>query len=399
MGGLAVDLNESLFDGGAIDVPSRLLNERQWPSLLRLYAEAGVETCVVDPAQTYASEEEDVSVYLRVNPASLFLTDLTQLWTRGATRLFSELNRLRKSAEMDLQTGIENSLTFGEYLLKGGYASILRYGFLYPLLSSTVCTCSFQALDRYPAKLVLGILDDLNQSGYRQPVPLLRTRFGTNDVVEKLTVGETEILLNATVESVLQHGSQVKVGCQFAGGMVEKQFDHVVIATQANHAINLVPREDRDLVAALKRFEYEDVRVVVHRDLDLLPVEKKHWSTFNFMVQGKEPAVAENSMCNIWLNKFYECVDASSDWFQAINPFVQPREEYLVSCVDLQRPIVRPDSFLAWELLEKLQGEPDRRVWYSGSYASEGVPLLESGVVSAAGVVNKIKASAAAITN
>jgi hypothetical protein len=117
------------------------------------------------------------------------------------------------------------------------------------------------------------------------------------------------------------------------------------------------------------------------------------------MVQGKEPAVAENSMCNIWLNKFYECVDASSDWFQAINPFVQPREEYLVSCVDLQRPIVRPDSFLAWELLEKLQGEPDRRVWYSGSYASEGVPLLESGVVSAAGVVNKIKASAAAITN
>jgi predicted NAD/FAD-binding protein len=42
------------------------------------------------------------------------------------------------------------------------------------------------------------------------------------------------------------------------------------------------------------------------------------------------------------------------------------------------------------DLLHHLHQQPDRRIWFCGSYAAEGVPLLESAVVSSLRVANRL---------
>eukprot|EP00163_Fabomonas_tropica_P031540 TRINITY_DN752_c2_g1_i4.p1 TRINITY_DN752_c2_g1~~TRINITY_DN752_c2_g1_i4.p1 ORF type:complete len:163 (-),score=24.42 TRINITY_DN752_c2_g1_i4:219-707(-) len=82
----------------------------------------------------------------------------------------------------------------------------------------------------------------------------------------------------------------------------------------------------------------------------------------------------------IWLNK----VDANQfplEIFQTWNPYQQPREGTLLGRATFQRPVLTTDAVKGIHLLEKLQGKGN--LWYCGSYARFGMPLLENGVRSA----------------
>ena len=386
-----------LFDvEGVIDVPSRLLNGHHWPSLIQLYREAGVETTTVKPTQTYIDSSR--RPYLQIDPRSLFGVDaFRQPWSM-LPKLMLELVRLRNQAEIDIRHGIGNNVTFEQYLSELQISELMKFGFLYPLLSSTVCTCSFHSIGRYPASLILEILNDLNQSR-KEHMPLLRTRFGTEDVAEKLLCHEPQILTGRKVETISVSDHLVRLACtqsNHSSDVINEtfEFDHVVVATQANQAVKMLPQTCSHEISALRQFSYEDVEVVVHADETLLPENRNMWSTFNFAINQNRNN-STGSTCNIWLNQFYGLEGrARRDWFQAINPIQPPKPNCVISRAYLQRPTVTQKNFGAWNQLEALHRQPNRRVWFAGSYASRGVPLLESGVISAKTIVARVESVA-----
>ena len=87
-------------------------------------------------------------------------------------------------------------------------------------------------------------------------------------------------------------------------------------------------------------------------------------------------------MCSIWINRLDREFDASQNIFQTINPVIEPEVETMLHACRLQRPVVNQNSFRGWRLLDQLHAQADRKIWFAGSYASYGVPLLESAVVS-----------------
>ncbi len=203
---------------------------------------------------------------------------------------------------------------------------------------------------------------------------LLRTRNGTRDVVERLTSEVDDIWLQTTVSLVRQQESSVEVQTT-AGNRFD--FDHVLVATQANAAMRLVPNLTPGELEMLQSFRYENIAVVVHRDESLMPVRRRDWSNFNLLSNAENTA----AMCSIWMNRFYP-ERSASNLFQTIMPLASPREECVVSESKMQRPVVDRRSLRGLEKLSQIHQQPGRRIWFSGSYASPGVPLLESGVVS-----------------
>lgn len=385
----AHSVSSSLFQNSeqAFDVPSRLCNSHHWPNLLELYASAGVEMADVAADQTYSDSKH--SAYRKIDPQNLFSINPLSTGFSSLPRLYTELMRLRNSAEKDLVSGIGSDTSFEDYLDARGISAELKRGFLYPLLSSTVCTCSFEAVGRYPAKLILAILNDLNQSDSSDQARLQRTRFGTADVVERLLGFEPEVFLNRRVVSIETNEAKVRVNCRHeqASSSQSFDFDHIIVATQANHASCILPDHLVEEKQVLDQFKYEYVEVLVHSDKSLLPSRKKDWSTFNFSLNDS-PSDATLSTCNIWLNKFYGWGESNSkDWFQAINPILPPCPDLCASHCSLQRPVIEERCFAAWDRLNALHLQTDRKIWFTGSYAAAGVPLLESGVVSAKSVV------------
>ena len=68
----------------------------------------------------------------------------------------------------------------------------------------------------------------------------------------------------------------------------------------------------------------------------------------------------------------------SSPVFQTWNPIVEPDPCLVIGEAEFERPVVNADALKGLRQLSHLHQQPDRRIWFCGSYASHGIPLLES---------------------
>ncbi len=385
------------------DVPSRMFNEVQWPQLASLYRQAGVESVVVDSAQSFCHMDQATlgspdalppKSYLNLNDAQrpsiaakLLGSGLlgSGLLGSDSRELLRDAARLRGQGQQDLRRGIEPTETLLAYLQRHGFSDSFRLGFLYPTLSSTVCTCSFQSLDRYPALVILSALNRLTGSE-----PLRRLKHSARDVADRLTESVPDVRLNCRVHQIEESEHDVEV-C-FADAAPET-FDRVIVATQANTALQLTQRIPDCVQECVAAIDYEDVHVVVHEDARLMPKRSKHWATFN-MTSSVD---WQQAMCTVWMNRFHNDWPPAKPLFQTINPIVQP--ENVVAESMLQRPVVTAISQEAIERMKDAQNSGNARILLAGSWADCGVPLLESGVASAWAACEVIQSSKQARAN
>lgn len=60
---------------------------------------------------------------------------------------------------------------------------------------------------------------------------------------------------------------------------------------------------------------------------------------------------------------------------QTINTRFEPGPETIITQDNLQRPVVNAQSLAGLDLLQQLHRQPERRIWFCGAYAAEGVPF------------------------
>ena len=139
-------------------------------------------------------------------------------------------------------------------------------------------------------------------------------------------------------------------------------------------------------------FQYENVEVVIHTDESLMPTDRKRWATFNMVLPG--PENRDEATCNVWMNRFHDEWQLDTPVFQTIKPVVDPAPPTVLQSASLQRAVVSNQTPELWSQLAELHEEPSRRIWFAGSYAVEGLPLLETGVRSAKQIAQRIQRTA-----
>ncbi len=359
------------------DVPSRMFNQTQWPELYKLYQTLGVQSTTVDTSQSFSIFGG--KTFLKLNRANR-PTIRSVLFDDQARHLVTQAEKLQRLGLADLQADRNDlvSRTFASYLDGRGFTREFVEMFLYPTLSSTVCTCSYAALDDYPARTMLQSLKNLTDE-----TNLLRAKFGTGDVVQRLLHPQVETRLGTEVAAVTQNGSQV---CVTLSDGDQQSFDHVVLATTAKAGVQLAKQIEPAEKAVLQSFPYESISVIVHEDASFMPTKKSDWSTFNMLVCPQRAA----AMCTVWLNQFHDWPDSDTNVFQTINVFSAPDPAKTICTAQLQRPVLNLDSDQQWQALDRMHRQVGRRLWFCGSYAGRGMPLLESGLNSAAEVSQRI---------
>lgn len=366
-----------------VDVPMRVIYEGYYPELTRVYREAGVALETLDYSGTFSAHEGRTYFGYRNVRVGRHALPLPRGWhaphwktapiVRDSLRFFG-------SVAAELRDGAVAGKTLGEYLRWRGYSRAFSDDFLVPVLAS-ICTCTYEAVRNYPAATVL----DYYAAGLFS-TPVLRARDGIADVVAKLSAGVHDVRLGAAVERIATHGDGVLVR---AGGL-DAPFDHVVIATQANHALSMLAARD-DEREALACFSYQPSVVVTHTDERLAPADRRSWGPVNIIVAPG----AEMPMATIWMNTLHPQL-GETHVFQTWNPIVEPRPARVISQAAVERPVIDAASLRGLELLERLHAQPGRRVWFCGAYAAPGVPLLESATRSALAAAASIEAHAQA---
>lgn len=383
--GMSAHAIEADIDGKSVrgDVPSRMFNIAQWPNLSKLYDDIGVEVEPVDSSQSFSNV--DCKPFLQLELPYRFLNP-TVLFKKNVRTILADMRRLKVDGEADLRNGLESSINFRDYLSSKKFSNEFVKQFLYPILSSTVCTCSYESLDQYPAEMILAAVKKISVDQR-----LLKTKHGTGDVVDRLTQNIATKRLGTSVENIRiekitrnQPDGVNQVSVQFSEGDVAN-FDHVIISTQANSAAKFLGSEFANELSVLAKIQYENVPVVVHRDESLMPIDKKKWLTFNVISSD------EAAMCTVYMNRFHPNWEIESPIFQTINPIEEPKKESIIGQSFLQRPVVTADTNATLDELDRMQKESDRRVWFCGSFAFKGIPLLETGVQSAATITDRIQ--------
>jgi predicted NAD/FAD-binding protein len=388
-----------------VDVPMRVFYAGYYPGLVGLYAELGVATEPVSYASTFHDGAGELLFRYRnwrIGGASYSWVAPQDLLSRRARRIVAGALRFRREAPRALAAGELAGRTIGEFVRGRGrpgrrgapaheaseahgeaYDEAFVQGLLLPAIA-TVCTCPYEDALRFPAAV---IVDYLARGLTREPVR--RAVQGADEVVRRLREGigrRGEIRVGQALAGLRRgrapaDGRAGSVCLRLHDGTVHHH-DHVLLATQANQALALLDDASADERRVLGGFTYRPVEVVMHRDERLLPARRRHWSAVNLLV-GPGQAQPQST---IWVNAVQPALAAtarSAPVFQTVHPLSRPREETVLAQARFERPVVDAASERALAGLARLQAEPDRRVWFCGSYAQPGIPLLESAVRSA----------------
>lgn len=382
-------------DTARVDVPIRVFYTGYYPSLVRLYAELGVATEPVSYASSF--HDADGALYFRYRNwlfggGSYSWVAPQDLLSRRARRIVAGALRFRREALAALAAGALAGRTIGEFVRQGCHDEAFVRGLLLPAVA-TVCTCSYEDALNFPAAV---IVDYLARGLMREPVR--RAVQGADEVARRLCEGiarRGEVGLGQGLAGLRREGgdgAEGSVVLRLQGGALAR-FDHVVLATQANQALALLDDASAGERRMLAGFTYRPIEVVMHRDEGLMPARRRDWSAVNLLVtpDGAQP------QSTIWVNAVQPALAAGASngnapILQTVHPLRAPRDETVISTARFERPVGDAASERALAGLATLHAEPGRRVWFSGSYAQPGIPLLESAVGSAEAAVRALLA-------
>lgn len=370
------------WGGARVDMPLRVLYRGYYPTLTALYAEAGVAITSSDYSASFS--DLDGHCYFRYRNwrpwqrVSLpFLQGGQPLGPRSR-RIVADLVRLYARARRDRARLAGSDVRLQHYLDEGGFSRAFAEDFLLPTFAA-ISTCDFDSVRRYPAAVVL---DYLTRGVLLEGVN--RTVQGADHVVRRLSERCSRLHIGTGVEAIQRSQDGVLLRDAHGG---EQTFDHLVLATQGNQARQLLGMAATAAEAeALERFRYEESEVVVHTDARLMPSRRRDWSPVNFFRSAQAP----RPMATIWLNRVLPIAGDAPDAFQTWNPLIAPEPSTVQAQARFERPVVDAGSQQSLVELEQLHQQPDRRVWFCGSYAAAGVPLLESAARSAQQVAERI---------
>ena len=385
--GLAVTLFESFrghgmaahaieVDGGVVDVPLRVMGELRWDQTLRLARQAGMDTFSTDVLTSCSWL--DRHTWFRSARMPLMGWPIVGDWRylgMHSWRLLKGVVRLSRLTRK-LTEG-QDDLTLGEFVDRAGFHPMFWRGLMLPILS-TICTCDEEHLEAWPASQLLGLLDDILHSS-----ELVRLKGGTSRLAETLG-GELPRHDGSAVRSVREFDDGVEVRNDRGEG---GRFDRVIVATQANQLDFLDGSQfgsEREVLAGIP---YAGGELIVHRDERFMPRRRSDWTALNFMMDRQLDA----AMFTVWVNAVEPTLADRSAVFQTWNPLFEPMDEAVIARIPMQRAVVdrRTEEILGQ--LRQWHDQPNRRLFYCGSWAYPGVPLLETAVRSAQAAVHRLR--------
>ncbi len=367
-------LNDEGGESGYVDLPLRVMSPHAWPTVLELCEKVGVQTFEVDT--TVACSWLNAETWFRRSKLQLGSkmipwAPLNYLLRPETYRMLLGFIRLSRSVPEVQDSG----LTLKEFADQHRTDPLFWKGLLYPILT-TICTCDEKTLDQWPAQQILDLLQTI-VFGDR----LLRLQGGTKALAEKL--GEGLNWQNGIrVDKLVEKSSGIFLHSKNAGF---GPFDYVICAVQANQ-LDFLPEQYARESQLLNSFPYDSGTLWAHRDVRFMPERKQDWSPLHYQMDKE----FRQSMFSVWVNPIEPTISHHQPVFQTWDPLFEPESEKVIAAVTMERAVINQDSQNLLRELDLLHKLPSRNVFFCGSYAAPGVPLLESAVRSAIKVVRHL---------
>ena len=284
LGGHAHTHDVKQADGPDLGVDTGFIvhNERTYPTLLRLFAELGIET-----------QESEMSMSVRCDGCGLEYAGARAkgrgIIPRPSTLLrgryllmLLEVTRFHRRArallakEQPADFGTDG-LTLADFLAREKFSRYFVSHFMTPVVSA-VWSCDPATALAYPARYLFTFLAHHGLLGVTGSPQWRTVTGGSRTYVDKLAATLPDVRLASPVTSVRRHAEGVEVGTPLGS----ENFDAVVIATHPGQALRMLSDASPAEKEALGSLPYSVNQTVFHRDEAVLPASGNAQASWNY---------------------------------------------------------------------------------------------------------------------
>ncbi|GAA1436877.1 hypothetical protein GCM10009641_37510 [Mycobacterium cookii] len=348
----------------AIDTGFIVHNRRTYPTLLRLFAELGVETQPSEMSLSVSDAGTGVEYAGALGARGLFAQRST-LRSREHWRMLLEIPRFHRRARAVLATdpasGEASEETLREFLDQGGFSAGFVRHFMEPLVAAVWSCDPATSLD-YPARYLFTFLQHHGMLSVFGSPEWRTVTGGSRTYVAAVEAGLPDVRLDTKVTSVREVADGVEVT---DGSGATTTFDAVVIATHPSHALGMLEEPtdlQRELLSALP---YSSNPALLHTDASLLPDAEDARASWNFFRPASETGVVTVTYDLTRLQR----LPTDTHYLVTLGgeDLVDPAT--VIDRMEYEHPLYTPESVAASRRLPEINTE---RIAFAGAYHGWG---------------------------
>lgn len=364
-------------DGGrlALDTGFIVYNEVTYPNLTRLFSELEIATRDSDMSFSVSCERPDIE-FASHSLDGLFATRSSVLNPRFL-KMLVDIVRFGRLGRRVLRVSPDPHATVADFLAEGRFGSAFAAYYLLPMAAAIWSSGTETAAD-FPRDSLLRFLHNHGLLRISDQPQWRTVEGGSHRYVTAMVRGlDDRVHVGRGVEHLVRRASEVEL--HLAGGGVER-FDHVVVATHADQALEMLAEPsalERELLGAW-RYSVNDTWL--HTDIRLMPRRRSAWASWNYrLAEAARPQHEVSVTYN--LNRL-QGLEVSSEYLVTLNPPFEPDPRSVIRRMTYTHPVYDRSSVATQPELPRLNDR--NRTHFCGAYFANG--FHEDGLNSAIAV-------------
>jgi len=270
---------------------------------------------------------------------------------------------------------VNENETLKQYIKRCKFSSEFVNDHLIPM-SSAIWSCPEKEILNFPAKSLLTFFKNHQLINFIIRPKWRTVKNGSKQYVDKI-IGKLKlnkknrILLNVNIKSI--HKKNKEINIKFDNKT--ETFDKIVMATHPDQTINLIENLDNKSKDVLSKFKYQKNTVYLHSDTNLMPQNRKTWSSWNYLSTEQ---IINKSSVTYWMN-ILQNLNTSLNIFVSLNPYKKPKKDLIHKILHYEHPVFNLETNKAQNELDSIQG--NNNIYYTGAWTAYG--FHEDGIKSA----------------
>jgi len=353
----------------AVDTGFIVFNDWTYPNFIAMLRELGVAWQPSNMSFSLRCERTGLE-YNGTSVNSLFAQRRNAL-RPSFLRMIADILRFNARSKV-LLGSLDDSLTLGEYLERGGYSKQFLRHYIVPM-GRAIWSAEASAILGFPARFFIEFFDRHGFLAVNDRPVWQAVKGGSREYVRALlATTRLDLRLSTPVESIRRLPNEVRV--RTVRGDVAA-YDHVFLACHSGQALAMLEAPSAAEAETLAAFPYAANEVVLHTDASLLPrlpLARAAWN-YHLLADPQEPVALTYDM------NVLQALDAPVRFLVTLNNRRAIDERKVLRTFQYHHPVYSPRAVAAQTRHRELNGA--RRTYFCGAYWRCG--FHEDGVVSA----------------
>ena len=351
-----------------VDVGFIVFNHQTYPHLINFFKEINVDIEKSDMSFSVSVENTQFE-YCGKGLKGIF-SNKSNLFNIEFIKMFFDILKFYKSC--DKISNLNQEITLHEFLEKNKWSKSFKNYHIIPMVSAIWSMPPTEA-GKMPMNFFLkffqnhGLFKLSNRPQWYTVTQ--RSRTYVNKVLSQIS---GEYYKNYQINSIKRISSGVQV--YYGGDNEFFDYDKAVIATHADEALSLIKNPTELEKSILSKFGYKENYAVLHFDENIMPKNKKAWSSWNSFVDPKD---LNKSSLSYWLN-LLQNLKIKKNVFLTLNPFKNIPEDKILKKIKFTHPYYNQLALENQKNLKNIQNREN--LLFCGSYFGYG--FHEDGIKS-----------------